>query len=224
VGAQVRPDDLVDRIVDLESRLKIMETTSRLQSSSIRDGLLSIGDASGVTRAEIGKFADGHYGIRTVLPDGTELFRSDERGIIVPPLAVTMTTLTGGTVPDAANTTNASFEVLYVGEVPSFVHQGLRLRIGYGSDAATTGEMEVIIHQFGGADLATSAVLSIGAAANTSATLSWLHGINLPGPRCFVQIAARRTGGAGNVRVTRPYGCYFVGPDGMTGSGGAWTA
>lgn len=174
-----------------------------------------------------GALGDGHYGTVTYDTRGVELTRTDERGIISPPLAVTMRGLVGAitSTPDQLSSTNGSFETLFTGEVPSFVHQGLRLRISYASDVGSTGEIRIVIGDFGtGTALATSNILSIGSGAGAAATLSWLHGVTLPGPRSFVQCQIHRTGGAGNVYMVRPSGCYFVGPDGMAGSGGSWSS
>ncbi len=189
------------------------------------DGTYTISalDENGVVRAEMGQLGDDHIGFRTLLPDGvTELFRTDERGMISPPMAVTMIQrLTGG--DDSVPITSATFDDPYTGRVPSVVHSGLLGSVDWATDAATTGEMQFQLwDQVGPTLLATSATKTLAAASSGVATLSWLHGLSLPTGVTNVRLYARRTGGAGNVNIARPRGLYFVGPDGMTANGGTW--
>lgn len=59
----VLPDDLIDRIVDLERRLIALERSPQLTQTSIKDGALTVLDAAGVVRVKIGK--DGtDYGVK----------------------------------------------------------------------------------------------------------------------------------------------------------------
>lgn len=59
----VLPDDLIDRIVDLERRLIAVERSPQLTQTSIKEGALTVLDAAGVVRVRIGK--DGSdYGVK----------------------------------------------------------------------------------------------------------------------------------------------------------------
>jgi hypothetical protein len=85
VGAQIRIEDLVDRITNLESRLKIQETTSRLQTSSLQDGTLTLQDANGLAVVTLGKQADGTHGIQVANVNGRTLFQvTSENGQTAP--------------------------------------------------------------------------------------------------------------------------------------------
>lgn len=187
---------------------------------------LVIADADGVSRVRIGNLGDGHYGRITYDAAGNELTREDERGIISPPLAVTLTQRTAGSQVDLATITSGSFSSTgdFLGRVPSFVHQGLMLRVAYSSDVGTTGEIQVQLLDASLAVLATSNAFTVASGSGgTAVTLRWLHGVSLPGPETLIAVSGRRTSGAGNVLVGRPYLAYFVGPDDMVAGGGAWS-
>ncbi len=63
MGNPILPDDLLTQIADLERRIRILESTSRLALSSIKEGALQVLDSNGVVRVKIGK--DGtDYGVK----------------------------------------------------------------------------------------------------------------------------------------------------------------
>lgn len=63
MGNPVLPEDFIAQMVDLDRRVRQLESTSRLAVSSIKEGSLQILDAAGVVRVKIGK--DGtDYGVK----------------------------------------------------------------------------------------------------------------------------------------------------------------
>lgn len=85
MGEAVIPDNILDTINKLEERVRTLESASRLQSSSLRDGTLTMQDQNGFGVVYLGKLTDGTHGISVNDSSGRVLFRvSSERGQVAP--------------------------------------------------------------------------------------------------------------------------------------------
>jgi hypothetical protein len=80
VGELIGNDSLGTRLNDIERRLAVQEQTSRLISSSIRDGSITMQDANGVGIVVLGKLADGSHGIQVLNANGRTLFKVTSEG------------------------------------------------------------------------------------------------------------------------------------------------
>jgi hypothetical protein len=171
-----------------------------------------------------------HYGFKTLLASGTELFRTDDRGIISPSIMI-QTNQQLGLDPATGNTgvsiSSATFTGCYAGLIPSLLHQGAQANIPWATQAGTTGELRIhatYVNSSGVAASSDTTAFTLAAASSGVAGLRWLHGIPLPGTSVQFNVEARRTGGANNVFIYFPTGgVALVGPSGMT-AGGGWVA
>jgi hypothetical protein len=67
-----QPDDILDIIKDIDSRLTAVETGANSQRTAIDDGALEVRQA-GVTKVKVGKLEDGTYGINMYDASGNPL-------------------------------------------------------------------------------------------------------------------------------------------------------
>lgn len=109
----VLPKDLLDKIADLTRRLENLERSPQMTLTSIKDGALTILDAAGIVRAQLGKQADGTYDIASFNAAGanpvalsTLAFGSNYAEIDLPEETTTSTTWTDlATVGPTVNAT-----------------------------------------------------------------------------------------------------------------------
>ena len=71
-------DSILSRIAGLERRLVALERSPQLTQSSIKDGALTIFDASEQPIVVLGRQADGRYGLRVNNASGSEVLRLGE--------------------------------------------------------------------------------------------------------------------------------------------------
>jgi hypothetical protein len=102
------------------------------------------------------------------------------------------------------------------------VRKGILVRVPWTTDAATTGELR--LEGGGGIQGLTpnepTAAVVLPAASSGIVTFRWLHGAPLWGVGASLFVAARRTGGAGNVNIGYPFGGVVqIDPRGCTVTG-----
>ncbi len=222
-------DEYLARLLDdLDRRISELETTPALNFAQIAKGVLQVVDAAGNVRVQLGLIPDGlgTYGFRTLLPGGTELFRTDDRGVIAPPEYVPVRPL-GTVVGNSIPVTSASLvDVFSAHAYGTLLTEGIVIAIPWSTDAGTTGALVVrsdaAVHTVTPPNTPTSSI-ALPAGSSGVHALHWLPGYTLPVQDAIFYIQAQLTGGAGNVNVYWPEGGVgLVGPVGMAANGG-WT-
>ena len=206
------PPSLAAELADLRRRLDSLERSPRLPFSSTRGGAFRFLDDAGATRMTLGNVAlDGSiggvsaaYGLMLRGDQGAIILmtREGEDGLVYPELPVPVRDPSEA----QASTTSGSFVPLWEARW-DFPPAAIYVCQGFcSSSVGTTGEMRLRI-----GSSATSA-LTIPSGASNIYTFEWLHpaptGLYDPDAtelNFIVQFEARRTGGAGNVSVGRPF-------------------
>jgi hypothetical protein len=221
---------LLNTIRDLQSSLFALSTSPLLNDGAIQKGCLQVLDGAGVARVQIGLIPDGlgFYGMRTLALDGvTELFRTDDRGLIQPAQVLetrAAVTMEPGLLRVA--TTNASmgptFQANWIGGV---LAAGMLVLVPWLTDAGTTGAIQVVVDTSGNTPTATQ---SLPAGSSGTHVANWVHGVPLSnssgstGPTFTVN--ARCTGGTGSVHIYMPT-FLWIGPNAnaQMATNGGWT-
>jgi hypothetical protein len=199
------PQTLASEFADLKRRLSALERSPQLKSSSIKGGKLKVYDSSGNSIMEAGEIGiDGDTttsaGMTITTPGGHDVFRvSADRGLTLPAL----------TYPwrDDPNTstaiTSASWTTVFESRVEGLSGDALRSDWVVTLDSGVSADVRVMIT----AGSVVTDTVSIAYATSSSWTfaLAWLHGKNLGSGPFIVRIDAKRTAGAANVNVYRPY-------------------
>jgi hypothetical protein len=68
----IKPERVLDELEAMRKRIETLERTSRLTNASMTDGTLTVYDAAGVLRVQLGKLPNGLYGIRTYNASGIQ--------------------------------------------------------------------------------------------------------------------------------------------------------
>jgi hypothetical protein len=213
---------LLQTIRDVQAGLFALSTSPLLNNGAIQKGCLQVLDGAGNPRVQMGLIPDGLglYGIRMLNAAGVELFRTDDRGIVLPGQAMQ----SQPAVPMNANgeevdVTSAAmvntFTVIWALPVAA---EGLIVTVPWITDAATTGAIQLISTRGGNTPTATQA---LPAGSSGDHVAHWLHGVPIGAPGVNLTLQAERTGGTGNVRIFYPT-FQFIGPAGMAANGG-WT-
>lgn len=66
----VLPDTIATQLAEMDRRLRALEGAPQLVSSSIKEGALSVLNASGASQVVLGKLPDGNYGLGQYDPSG----------------------------------------------------------------------------------------------------------------------------------------------------------
>lgn len=145
-------------------------------------------------------------------------------GELSPPVAYTASPYGGSGPPDASwyiPVTAATFDGTqasqpWVTRLDRVCRMGFGCKVRWITDASTTGEVRLWMT---GAPNNPTTAIALPAGQSGIATFRWLHGWPpWSGVDPWITIEARRTGGAGNVRIGLPIG-YQVGPKGCTVGG-----
>lgn len=194
------PDNLASRLRELEARIRNLETSPRLRSSSIKGGALHVFDSAGREVALLGSFVNGD-GVDTagaqinLQPSGTNVLWIDGENGIARPYQVramerdTTTTVTSGT-----------FVRTHVGHTLTVPSDALVIIVLAFVDAGTTGEIRVSHNHVGGVNTPTATQTFTNSATVASMTYNWRHGIPIGG-NAVISVEARRASGAGNVYI-----------------------
>lgn len=103
MGEAVIPTDILYKIKTLEERIQVLESTSRLQTSSLRDGTLTLQDQTGTNLVYLGKQPDGTHGIAVLDQNGRILFKVTAESGQVAPFAFAVPIANGGVIASTAN-------------------------------------------------------------------------------------------------------------------------
>lgn len=191
MSAEIRPADYESRISDLERRLKIAEATSRLISSSVRDGAITFQDQNGNTIVIVGKLTDGSHGIIMETTTGALSYMFNERGLLYPaPTIYLAATHTQELI------TSGTYVNCFTGLQDTFSASAIHGSIPIVCDVGTTGELQVYTN--GGTSTGT---FSIPSGFSGFAIVNWLHGQSIGAGPAHVFIRARRATGAGQFAV-----------------------
>lgn len=214
------PASLAAELADLRRRLDAVERSPRLPNSSIRGGALTILDDAGDIVAQVGDFVgpDGAPDTGLHFPND-RVGMSQEHGLFRPRLQVEARTLNV-----TQNTTSGTFSTLWQFVTRSMA-SGVEVTFACATDAATSAELRLEVIRSGGGT-SYSAVKTVPA-SNPSTYFTWLldlRAITNPvtiGQPLFLNVQARRTGGAGTVYVFQPPPMVFghAVEIGATGSG-----
>lgn len=230
----LQPTSLDADLREIRRRLQTMEGAERAALTSIsddqgrmlvnltRDGLifydpatgaeilrldgsgLSMYDAQGDLRTRIGEIATG-YGMQVLDAGGTfERLRVDEAGFRHPYFAHPWSK-----ADDFVTVTSGTFATVFRSRVDLITSEGLYAWVTAGSDVGTTGEFRL---RDGWSGATTAAVAVPDGSTGTEQQFRWLHGEALSAGPITFELQARRTSGAGDVRVYAPYGLNLVDP------------
>lgn len=183
---------------DIERRLRNLEGAPQLQRASFAGGTIAALDDDGTRVAEFGLLADGKYGLSINEGDDQRalLYVNHDRGYYLPVLEHAFTQAASGVI-----VTSGSFTTCFTALVPVPLAPTLILAVAATCDAATTGELRLVLSTGPTSDVAT-----LAAGVQTSTQYQWEYGgaIGLGTSGFFVNVQARRTGGAGNVFIHFP--------------------
>lgn len=107
----------------------------------------------------------------------------------------------------AAFNSVAQNTIPWVIQLDRVVHRAVQLSVPWATDSGTTGEMRLAIINPPAPNSPTQ-VRTLAAASSGVEQFNWLHGLEpyASGFDVWLQIEARRTGGAGNVNIGYPQG------------------
>lgn len=202
MGEAVLPGDIASVLNDILRRLSTLESTSRLASSAIQDGALTILDSSGNTVVIIGK-QGSVYGVTTQTPAGFPIFETTNEGLVFPGMPAPMVNEQTGQIAVTSGTLVTTFG----GQFDAATADSITVIVGWSTDAATTGELVLTNNVVGGA---SSSAKSLPAGSSGFQTFLWKHSQPVGSGPFFPMLQARRTSGAGNVNVFTPYTSYQV--------------
>lgn len=212
MGEAVIPDGVLQLIKDLTNRVRILESASRLQTSSLRDGTLYLQDQNGANIVVLGKQGDGSHGVAMFAPAGFPIWEFVEsKGLVYPASSVPMRQISA-----VDNVTSASFFGMSTGRSDTYTASAFYSHFGYSVPAGTTGEVF-----FKDAVGATS-TLTLGGPSSGFIEVAWLHGATIGAGPAIPEVQARRTGGAGTVNIYVPDFVHIIDGDrvGATSSPG----
>jgi len=191
---------LAAKLLEIEERLRALETAPRITSTSQRGGSYQLLDDDGNLVWTFGEYTRGlvtDYGIQSRVPDGsggyTTSLEINGGGMEAPHIPLQFTKSN-----DFVAITSGSFTTVWIGYASLLVSDTLLWRSVCSCDAATTGEAKLIAV----GELETD-VISLAASAFTNTYWDWLHGYP-QGSSFSVSLQVRRTSGAGNVNVYAP--------------------
>lgn len=194
------PDNLASRLRELEWRIRNLETSPRLRSSSVKGGALSVLDDNGQEVVHLGALVNGDgistSGVTVTLQPSnkTVLWIDGENGIAWPYQVRAMERDTFTAV------TSASFVSTHVGNTLNVPSDSMVLQVYAYVDAGTVGELRCTHNHIDAVNTPTAVrTVSNSGTVNTFAW-NWRHGIPITGS-ASVHVEARRVSGAGNLYV-----------------------
>lgn len=186
------PDSIYKEIEDLKRRLRDLESSPQLSSSSVKEGSLKILDSSGNVVVTLGKLLNGNYGLQIVNgAGGLTTFLADSDSAALPPMPVP------SRIDIPQTITSGTFVNLCTGEVERLAHDAVRVRSSWATDATATGEIRIANASAG---TFTNAI-AIPANSSGIAEFHWLHGQTLSAGPYYFRVQARRTSGGGVMNV-----------------------
>ena len=205
------PDNVQAYLRELEHRVAVLETSSRLYNSAIREGTLRIQDSSGNPMVTLGKLDDGSYGIIIQNSTPSTLMRVDSvSGQVFPrqliPLVYPNSSLVSGLTSGMRPGTNsATFVSLYTGRFSS-VGNKIDYDITVFPNAGNM-DWQIICQEFGvigdqviaSGSGETANVQRTGVATLTAANLT--SGSDPAGRQMFITLQARKNSGPSTVDI-----------------------
>lgn len=189
---------LVERVRRLESQLRELRASRRLESASIRGGTFTVLDTDGRTIARFGDLGNGYRGVYLYDRASNYVFSDDVfagAGLARPYVPLTV----GGLDAPPATTTSGTMVDLAAGSC-IVQHAGLYLHLLVrASDGTTAGEAQLTV---GGVQVGST--LTIPAGASTEAVIGPAAVGTAGGTYGSIQrvaVQARRTAGAGTIGV-----------------------
>lgn len=193
------PADLLREWRDFDRRLRALESAPRATNTSVDEGAFNVNDADGSEVAELGEFDEGSgiYGVRVRHPaTGVVLLQADTDAGLASPYQP----LPAVDPFDFRPITSATFVAVWWNVAEVISADAVKVRIGFGADASTPGEVRVVIANAAGA---TSAI-ALPAGTSGFVEFNWRHGMTLQAGPVYFQVEARRVSGAGNVNIYTP--------------------
>jgi hypothetical protein len=193
------PPNLAALLADLTDRVKTLESSNHLLSSSILGGSFSVLDVNGAVVLTLGALieSDGTpvSGISAAMPSGTSTLWIDSvAGTVLPMIMAPMVNST------ESSTTSATFASFFTSVVLGMTADSATCWIPGRVDAGTVGEVRLHHNYSGGAS--TSAI-TLTSTTSVYAIFDWRHGVPLSTNTTFT-VEARRVSGAGSVYLSLP--------------------
>ena len=199
------PQSLITELSDLKRRLAALERSPQLKSSSIKGGTLKVLDSSWNSILEAGEIGvDGDTttsaGLTITTPGGEDVFRvTADRGLTLPSLVAPWidAPLTSTAV------TSASWTTVYESRIENLSGDALRSDWQVTLDSGVSADVRVMITS--GSVVTDTVSIAYATASSWTFALAWLHCKGLGTGPYIVRVDVKRTAGAANVNVFRPY-------------------
>jgi hypothetical protein len=190
---------------EIERRVAVLETASRLYNSAIREGTLRIQDASGNPMVTLGKLDDGSYGIHIQNSNGRTLMKNDSvHGQTAPsaypvPVSTVGSLLSGAVYAFRPGTAQSSFNALW-----NLDFWSIGDKIDYAIQAYANGasmEWQITVQEVGAAAVVVAGPNAETTNVNRGGTVTipasaLVSGTDPVGRRIRLSFWARRTSGA----------------------------
>jgi hypothetical protein len=193
------PPNLARDLAEIRRRLKNVESANRLQSSSVRGGAMLVLDDDGNSIVYMGRLIGTNDGLQVDGDGGATgmMHVSSQIGWAQPYLM----TSTFVRPTEAETVTSGSFVDAWLAKAEQNLSEHVRFTCAVATDAATTAEVRFTV---AGTPIGDTLVLA-GSHSAYHEFAAPTGGVLFAGPY-WMALQARRTGGAGNVYVYRPFG------------------
>lgn len=194
------PPNLARTIADLERRLRNVESSNRLQSSSVRGGTFQVLDDDGNEVARTGRLqsspfaVDGFY-VNSETGAGWHLYVGDNVGFALPWLDHAWFDPT-----DAISVTSGTFVETWRCVFELATSYVVKFRVFVDVPAATTAELRVL----GPGDVQVGGDKSVVGASVAYHEFDTNAGLTLASGPISFKLQVRRTAGAGTISVYKP--------------------
>ena len=159
---------------------------------------LEVFDIDGVVRARIGQLGGSRYGTQLLDSSDNPILSVDDTGFLYPAIPLQPRDSSLSVIGNGA-----AFNVTsWWAGVPRIYSDALTVSVGWATGAATTGELRVIAKASpttGGAVVAATNAVTLGANTNGTQVFNWKHGLTLNTGPWYFGVQTRRTAGATDV-------------------------
>jgi hypothetical protein len=196
---------------EIERRVAVLETSSRLYNSAIREGTLRIQDSSGNPMVTLGKLDDGTYGMLIQSSTGQTLFKVDSvNGQLAPTAILTPVVSVGALLSGAPNgfrpgTQSATYVSIWAHEFWSVGPKVDFNIVAY----ANAGDMDwrITAHEVGAPAVVVWGPLNETSNSTRNGTITipasaLLSGTDVAGRRMRLDIEAKKNSGPSTVDIS----------------------
>lgn len=216
-----RESDLLRQIADLNRRIRVLETTSRMRANGQPGGTFRLAESDGTgvwlewgeTTLQDGVTPAFGFIVNGVDGDqpGLRSIEVNRYGLGLPGMHSTLTMETPGAGvvnnPTYCAVTSATMIGTFVTRFFLAHTDAIQIEVLWSTDVGTTGELRLENAVIGGN---VSNIATLPAASSGVAVFRWQHGQPVGTGPFIPEVKARRTGGAGNVNIYHPSTCFMT--------------